>query len=67
MEGSDCPQCGSSSIAVTETKKSVTHKCNKCGYSETQSKGHVGRFYAVALLVMVTLCAAATIWAGGTT
>ena len=65
MEGSDCPVCGSSSISVTETKKSVTHKCNACGHSETQRKHHVGRFYAVALLVMVVACVAATIWAGG--
>lgn len=36
---SACPRCGSHSISVSETATSVTHTCNKCGYSETRIKG----------------------------
>jgi uncharacterized protein (DUF983 family) len=35
---SNCPQCGSGNIAVSETKTEVTHTCRACGYSETQAK-----------------------------
>lgn len=62
---SNCPQCGSGSISVTETKTSVTHRCNKCGYSETQAKRAVGRFYAAAFLAVFALAVVLTIWAGG--
>lgn len=66
---SSCPRCGSGSISVTETDTQVTHTCNRCGYSETQTKSkgkseRVGRAYALALLAMVTLGVVLTIWAG---
>lgn len=39
---SKCPQCGSGSISVSETATSVTHTCNQCGYSETQTRSSGG-------------------------
>lgn len=60
--------CNHNWVWDSETRKTVTHKCSKCGDTNTQSKHHrerVGRAYALALLVMVTLGVVLTIWAGG--
>lgn len=63
-----CPQCGSSNIAVSETSTTRTHKCNKCGYSETQAKSaradRPGRAYAAGLAVMLLLAYVFSHWAG---
>lgn len=61
--------CEHNWVYQSETADTVTHKCTKCPATHTRPKGsssgHVGRVYAVALAVMVAVCIAATIWAGG--
>lgn len=61
--------CSHNWVWDSETRTSVTHRCTKCGATNTQSKHHrsehVGRFYAAAFLAVFALAVVLTIWAGG--
>lgn len=57
-----CSKCGQT---YTRTRLALADALRQLWPALRPARRSVGRAYAVALLVMVALCVAATIWAGG--